>query len=209
MPSYWKQHKLSKQDVEVIMDACAPRDIWLLGIAIGATTNLPPSSFRTSYSSPQDIWITSKASVVRKIVTKLQHMFFEHPHSALDSSPISAHHHPPLPVHYLSEADFHRLSEHMLPVLNIFEVLQVPRLFPHLGNQFIAIAFEGYSIFALRAVPEEVYQAANREEGNSILCRMPIIAVGAVGAGVKEAEAEGCKRYAVLCDYGVLFSRAA
>jgi len=69
MPSYWVKNKLSKTDVTSILDALPSRDVWLLGLATGAVT-LAPSSFRTAYSNVEDILITSKASVIRKILRK-------------------------------------------------------------------------------------------------------------------------------------------
>jgi hypothetical protein len=192
MPSYFKSHKLSRKDVISILDTLPSRDVWLLGLAIGAA-NLAPSCFRTAYSNVNDILITSKATVIRKIVHKLEHMLTVHHESMLDDSPVSLHHVPALPKHYIPHDDFLRLSQDILPCLNIFEVVEINRLFHYENGTWIAIAFEGVFIFALRAIELEVYNESRREKQEGFATKMPIISVRS-------------QKFKILCDDGALFA---
>ena len=192
MPSYFVKHKLCKQDVLSILDTLPSREVWLLGLAIGAG-NLAPSCFRTAYSNLQDISITSKATVIRKILNKLDYLFFLNKEPVLDNSAVSLHHVPALPKHFIPHADFLHLSQDIFLFLNIFEIIQVNKLFHYADRTWIAIAFEGDFIFALRTVPIEIYNKSRREKYGGFSTRMPVIQVQD-------------KQYKILCDDGILFA---
>ena len=192
MPSYWKSNKLSKSDVISILDTLPSREVWLLGLAIGAAS-LAPSCFRTAYSSISDILITSKATVIRKIVHKLAHMFQLFQESMLDDTAVSMHHVPALPKHYISQSQFLNLSQDILPALNIFSTIEINRLFEYQNYTWIAIAFEGHFIFALRTVSLETYNQSKREKPIGYATQMPTIQVEQ-------------QQYKILCDDGILFA---
>lgn len=192
MPSYWIKNKLSASDVASILDANTSRDVWLLGFAVGAVT-LAPSSFRTSYSSPADISITSKASVIRKILFKLGHLLVLHKNSALNDCGVSLQHIPALPKHYVTEQEFYNVSQDILPCIDMLHVIKVNKLFLFQGTKWVAIAFEGDAIFALRAVEETIYKKSNRPAG--LLSRSPTIEVNSI-------------RFQLLPDDGILFVAA-
>ncbi len=192
MPSYWKINKLSKKDVISILDTLPSREVWLLGLAIGAAS-LAPSCFRTAYSSLNDILITSKATVIRKIVHKLASMFQIYQESMLDDTAVSMHHVPALPKHYISQADFLSLSQDILPALNIFDIIEINQLFHYQSYTWIAIAFEGHFIFALRTVSLDTYKKSKREKPVGYATKMPVIQVQQ-------------QQYKILCDDGILFA---
>lgn len=192
MPSYFQRHKLCKKDVETILGTLPPRDVWLLGIAIGAA-NLAPSCFRTAYSSLSDILITSKVTVRRNILNKFDHLFQINRDSVLDDSAMSRRHDPALPKHFISQSDFTFLSHDIFPNLNIFQVIDVNRLFCYQGKTWIAISFEGDSIFALCTIDEDTYKISRREKYGGLRTKMPTIRV------------QG-QIFKILCDDGILFA---
>ena len=174
------------------MDTLPSREVWLLGLAIGAAS-LAPSCFRTAYSSINDILITSKATVIRKIVHKLAHIFQAYQEPMLDDTAVSMHHVPALPKHFISQADFLNLSLDILPALNLFDIIEINRLFHYQNYTWIAIAFEGHFIFALRTISLDIYQKSKREKSVGYATKMPTIQVQQ-------------HQYKILCDDGILFA---
>ncbi len=195
MPSYWKFANLSKKDVRAILDVLPSRDVWLLGLAIGAVT-LAPSSFRTAYAHLGDILITSKANVINHILLKFERQFSENEKSILDNSIVSLHHNPSLPKFYILKVEFDKLANTLLPDLQFFgSRTNVNHLFTYRENsQWIAIAFEGDALYALRAVPEEDYIKSKREKIFGIATKMPLIILQTTN-----------QVYAILSDDGALF----
>jgi hypothetical protein len=193
MPSYWKFSFLSKPDVQSILEKMPPREVWLLGLAIGAVT-LAPSSFRTSYTHLGDIQITSKANVITRILGKFEHLFAANQQNMLDTSTSSLHHDPALPKFYLTKPEYDQLASTILPELSFFGPVSIVNKVFHyrLDSQWIAVAFEGESLYALRIVLEDIYKASKREKKFGIVTKMPLL----------QCDDE---IYAVLCDDGALF----
>ncbi len=193
MPSYWKFAFLSKQDVQSILEKMPPREVWLLGLAIGAVT-LAPSSFRTSYIHLGDIQITSKANVMSRILGKFEQLFATNQQTMLDTSTVSLHHVPALPKFYLTKLEYDKLASTILPELCFFgPTSTVKRIFSYRSySKWVAIAFEGDSLYALRLVTEEHYKKSHREKKFGIVTKMPLL------------QYEDSV-YAILCDDGVLF----
>jgi hypothetical protein len=193
MPSYWKFAFLSKQDVRAILDVLPSRDVWLLGLAIGAVT-LAPSSFRTAYAHLGDILITSKANVITRILLKYEQMFSINQQPMLDTSAISLHHVPALPKFFIPKMEYDKLSACILPDFQFFgPVAKVNQFFTYRENsQWIAIAFEGDCLYALRIVTDDDYKKSEREKRFGVATKMPIVMIAD-------------QKYAILCDDGALF----
>jgi hypothetical protein len=194
MPSYWKFAFLSRRDVMSILDFLPARDVWLLGLGLGVVS-LSPSIFKTAYAHLGDILITSKAGVITRILQKYEQLFEQNQQAMLDTSAASLHHVPALPKFFLYKQEYTKLSSTLTTNFQFYNTdqIDVKEIFDYREDtKWIAIAFEGDCLHALRLVPYATYIKARHEKQLCVATKMPLLTY-------KD------QAYAILCDDGALF----
>ncbi len=176
MPSYWKFAKLSRDDVQSIFKDCPAKDVWLLAVALGVI-NLSPSSFRTSYTSLNDIAIGSKKFAISKILEHFEQEFGANQETVLDNQSLSMDHVPALPKFYISKQEYNRLLSTILPKMTFFsEPTIIHSIFHYRENTvWVAIHFEGECLYAVKLYPYFIFKESGRENASMKSSQLPLV----------------------------------
>ncbi len=176
MPSYWKFAKLSRADVQSILGYSHAKDVWLLALALGVIS-LSPSSFRTSYTSLNDIAIGSRQPAIKNILAKFELEFVHNQEVILDNGSLSLDHVPALPKFYLTKQEYDRLSTTILPELKFFsEPMEIHSIFHYRENTlWVAIHFEGECLYAVKLWPKSIFEKSGRQNAALKCSQLPLV----------------------------------
>jgi len=167
LPTYWKRHNLSKQDLNSQQNYSEASTIWLLSLLYGVDSS--SSSLKPSFSTATGVLVSSKAIAIRKLIRKLKIKF--NSTSMISSGVASLVHIPGIPHNFVTGEKFEKISGLITPVLNIFEENVITGLIDYLDILWLPRSFENDSIYMVRVVLLEVFTKSGKGRTGALCSR--------------------------------------
>lgn len=159
LPEYWRRHKLSPDDVRLILTHIPTNVVWILAIMLGFTC--PMHVLKISMSSMFDIVVTGKSPIVEDIIrlhVDFQNVINRIPRHRGDT------HVPPLPEYIIDQQMFadmlRHITNHLLPeklVPSGDTIGHISKYFNINDIQYVPIAIEGDVICCQSMIPYDTY----------------------------------------------------
>lgn len=145
--NYWERHKLSMQDVHLLVNYIDSKSLWLACMALGI--DLPPGCIKYSYDTVEGILVSGKTTALKKLL-KMQTAS-----GTINMLSKTDDHHPPIPNYFVGRETLAKVSTIIVPNLSIFNSKSVPGIFVFLDINWVPTAVEGYGVILTRISPIE------------------------------------------------------